>query len=1465
MFSKVEEAPINLGMPAAGIVSHLKGFFASPAFFDRHVTVVPTQGDLPLSLLGRLQLSDDDYIQGAFDPVTNRVYMVAENIADEKAALAVFLHEVGVHMGMKNLLGTANYDKLVKQVQAWAKAGTGREGELANLALDRVDVAEAADDGPYAQELRDEEMIAYFVEEAVKAGINPTAMSAKPDTLTQWFRTLWAAVKVALHRLGVNPEKLNSRDVVNLAYGAAKMELNGTWHGTAADFKRFDHKFMGSGEGAQAFGWGSYLAQRAGIAYGYWAADVRRKKSGAGKTELKYATGRGVPSEVQHNLAELGVYDMFTKYLRPDWHTVVSAKVAEAEAVVKAHEAADGKAKIAGMFPYVAAKRTLTELKAAVAHGLMLTGGKRPEGQMLRTDVNVQDNEWLDLDVPVSKQSQLVQDALEKVRAHLEANDSLDDYLERYNADWDELSGQEVYKLLEKALEGDALIVESDAVDDALAQGLRDKAASLYLDSLGVKGLRFLDGDSRMVGEGTSNLVVFNDKNIQRIFSQPGASKDARKFSIGTRTAPSSKSIEDKIYGWNAPESVKNAAFVTVSNLKTYGKKTAYYMAMGHDLADLVAGILPSAKTYFNIADAKESVKIHHEAQVDRIVSKAYNVTDKAALNRFLETSTKQAKWGFQPDWMPGTAVEIDAAAAKLFNALTPEAQASAKEIFKHGFESRNELRKLVRAEIEDGFNSENKLASAEEKKSIERRRMKAMRMFDKDLPMMQTPYAPLSRFGNYVMVAKSQLWLDAEANNDQKFLDANRSSGQHYVVSFHDYPGQAALAARNMTAAGWPSADHSPKEVFAQGVTEAPWNAMRRLRTLVDQEYGGTTPGDRKAAESARKHINQMLSDLYLATLSETSARKHNLKRANVEGSSDDMLRAFASKGKADAHFIAALAKNGEITDALAAMRKQAGERGATRDDRKLALNEILSRHALGLAYQETPIQDRLMQFNSVWTLLTKPSYYFQNATQPWMMSLPVIARHKDVGMRKAASALTEAYSQLAPAFGKDGIVKGMLKGEFDIDALPVSKDEKKMLNALRDLGILDVGINRDMGYWESRGGMAQPLTDALHKMNGWVKQVETVNRVSTALAAYRVVGGGQKGIDEATHVIRTTHGNYSGSNAPRLWSIPGARTILQFRKFQFIQASLMIRLFANTKFGSKEEKAAAWAALRWTFGHFAIMTGATGLPAMALVGTMLAAAGGDDDEPADFDKMVREAIGDKTLADLILKGAPSLIGLDMTGMLGAQNMLSILPYTDVDMNDRTGYAKTMMGLSGSFWGGTMSNMADGVGLIQQGDLYKGFEKMLPSGLSKAANAWRMASDGYTNRNGDLLMDSDELTGLVALAQGMGLRTTKVADMQAATGRTIEFDRFYRERASEITHRYVKAYRSGDAGELTKQRQAYMDLQASKRANGLKAQPLSNLLKAPRDQMKRERNTVGGVQFNRNNREFVEDAVAEN
>ena len=57
---------------------------------------------------------------------------------------------------------------------------------------------------------------------------------------------------------------------------AEREEVNGgsvrehrVYHGSGADFDAFDHSHMGEGEGAQAYGWGTYVTEVEGIGRTY--------------------------------------------------------------------------------------------------------------------------------------------------------------------------------------------------------------------------------------------------------------------------------------------------------------------------------------------------------------------------------------------------------------------------------------------------------------------------------------------------------------------------------------------------------------------------------------------------------------------------------------------------------------------------------------------------------------------------------------------------------------------------------------------------------------------------------------------------------------------------------------------------------------------------------------------------------------------------------------------------------------------------------------------------------------------------------------------------------------------------------------------------------------------------------------------------------------------------------------------
>lgn len=75
----------------------------------------------------------------------------------------------------------------------------------------------------------------------------------------------------------------NANDLVDKTFPPAFAGVPLTvWHGSDASFTRFNTKFMGSGEGAQAYGWGVYHAQEKRVARGYegdddWLEDNQRR------------------------------------------------------------------------------------------------------------------------------------------------------------------------------------------------------------------------------------------------------------------------------------------------------------------------------------------------------------------------------------------------------------------------------------------------------------------------------------------------------------------------------------------------------------------------------------------------------------------------------------------------------------------------------------------------------------------------------------------------------------------------------------------------------------------------------------------------------------------------------------------------------------------------------------------------------------------------------------------------------------------------------------------------------------------------------------------------------------------------------------------------------------------------------------------------------------------------------------
>ena len=247
------------------------------------------------------------------------------------------------------------------------------------------------------------------------------------------------------------------------------------YHGSPYKFIRFDSSHMGSGEGAQAYGWGHYFASNKEVAQ--WYKDRLSKKhvtftyngeeySASGERFFPQdLINKNTGEEIERNN---DLYLLF-RYLSDN--------------EFKKEEAAR-KIEYRLKQQYIT-KEEAQELK------IKLNDIKIDEGQLYEVDIPG-DEEILDWDKKLEKQPKNILTALEKIVD----NGLLGYYSEHYQ------TGEALYRML--------------------SHEHGKQKASMILSEYGIKGIRYLDGSSRSAGEGSYNYVIFDDNeiNITNVFFQ---------------------------------------------------------------------------------------------------------------------------------------------------------------------------------------------------------------------------------------------------------------------------------------------------------------------------------------------------------------------------------------------------------------------------------------------------------------------------------------------------------------------------------------------------------------------------------------------------------------------------------------------------------------------------------------------------------------------------------------------------------------------------------------------------------------------------------------------------------------------------------------------------------------------------------------------------------------------------------
>ena len=711
-----------------------------------------------------------------------------------------------------------------------------------------------------------------------------------------------------------------------------------------------------------------------------------------------------------------------------------------------------------------------------------------------------------------------------------------------------------------------------------------------------------------------------------------------------------------------------------------------------------------------------------------------------------------------------------------------------------------------------------------------------------KTLARVSGPYFPLSRFGDYYVVNKSEAYRTAEATAKEasealrelyvkydvplgtrkdleslnkalprdskidalspaqkeefkaarklvreanKKLDELVASGSHYSNEAFESEGKAKLRAAEL------GVDVMLKDQYFKELSPITQTFLNRIGDAV----AGALP--EKQALEAREALTQ----IWIKSLPDTSAMRSQLRRRKVEGFSTDMLRSFSKNAQTDAHYLSRLEHMDALTSDLMDMKDASKQPGVPLQGKELYA-EIARRHVENMQYVDTPIANAVSSISFIWQLGVSPAFLLTNLSQPWMLSMPFMSgRH---GIFRASNELGKAFKQVAAAVATS--IKAEKSLFFEIDKSKFTADEQRMLNEAQRQGLLDITLEYDLSAMSK--GTQDRVSRASRVISAVPHQVEVINRVMTALAAYRMEkqkGGHDAGVQYAMRVLDKTHIDYSATNAPSplkpgYWGGLG-KVLFQYRKYQLGMLSLLANQVKAATNGSTEAKRA----MLGLFAMHGALAGALGLPLAGTVifmANMLNKVFGDDDEPWDAEVAFRNWLADVFGVEagaVLAKGTPMLAGLDVSRRIGLGSVAYPIQVVRGNKKGRDLYLEMLASAAGPTLGGLAPNMADGVSKMAQGDFLKGAAMMLPNAISAPIKAYQLDEDGIKTAQGVTAIGPDRIDTWDVALQSLGLNPSIVTERSAAVNAVETLKTDLKARAGQLEKAWVNARIKGD------------------------------------------------------------------
>jgi len=567
---------------------------ASGAWKGRpNISVVNSIADLPAALRRAMEKDGAQNALGFVAP-DGTVYIIADNALSVQDIRAALFHEALGHIGLEKLFRNTLDTALV--------------GMYNNNAKLKADVDAWVAENPDAYK-RDKNPLARAVEEVL------AERSENGRLEVSFFRKIATIIRNFARRVGFKVE-LTDGDVAAILSMAHDQVVRGkqestvvkglrymtAWHGSPHNFDKFDISKIGSGEGAQIFGWGLYFTDTKEIAEKQYRDRLSQTNIMVGDTPLEkwyYTTQPVNPRNKYYDGVYHELVDIFKNEnidakqalaLIQTYHSKLEAELALAEEAVNAAEYTrnyeyepDG--------GYISPSETynqfaeLLELNSETIKALEALQNhvvqRKTTGKLYQVDIKPEEDDFLLWDKPLTEQSPKVLSALRNMGMDIDRaleitqlEKEYNDYERRYGGGFQRLTseimgglsptermkirnlakrittleqqgptprtGGQVYKLIE------------------YTNGRSPQAASLALLDAGIRGNKYLDGNSRgpFVENPTYNYVLFDDSDVSVINKYMRPKTPEQRINRGVQKAQLSsgatffEGLTDASHGW---------------------------------------------------------------------------------------------------------------------------------------------------------------------------------------------------------------------------------------------------------------------------------------------------------------------------------------------------------------------------------------------------------------------------------------------------------------------------------------------------------------------------------------------------------------------------------------------------------------------------------------------------------------------------------------------------------------------------------------------------------------------------------------------------------------------------------------------------------------------------------------------------------------------------------------------------